>query len=126
VATTTQDLQRLLEDAWDNAPDGALTLREELRRNERAIGVLIAQGSLSSVSKNSSSQSYAFGQGQLTTAEMARAWRVLINLFDRSQSIILAASLTNDDDTIYAEMKARLVPVYSTRPNLHTLREACA
>lgn len=127
MAATTQDLQRLLEDAWDNAPEGSLTLREELRRNERAVGELLATGSVQSVSKNTASQSYAYtGNGTLTTAEVARAWRELINLFDTCSAVLTAAATAATDENIYPEMQARLLPVYATRPNLHTLREACA
>ena len=113
----------MLEDAWDNAPEDGDTLREELRKNERAVGELISAGSIQSVSKNSTSQSYAFsGGGQLTTAEVARGWRDLLNLFDRCSNILLANSVSASDENVHAEMVWRLQPVYVTRPDISNLR----
>ncbi len=124
MAATTQDLQRLLDDAWDSAPETASTLRDELRRYETAVGALLSGGSIQSVGKNSANQSYAYtGNGTLTTAEVARAWRDLISLFDRCQQVLITAGTESPtDDEIYAEMKARLRPVYQTRGDYRNLR----
>lgn len=99
----------MLDDAYDAATLGDLPkpLREQLRENETAAGRLVSAGSLSSVSKNSASQSYAFGYGHLTAVEIARAWRTLIDLFD-STATDLSSSV---DATIKAEMMRRLVPI---------------
>jgi len=99
----------MLEDAWDAAPEGAHTLREQLRANERAAGLIVSGGSLSSVSKNQSSHSYAFGSGNITATEIANVWRELIDLYDLLVASFTTAALATDDDTIYAEMKLRLV-----------------
>jgi hypothetical protein len=113
----------MLEDAWDNRAGNGRTLREELRACERIVGLLLTAGSLSSVSKNSASQSYAFsGIGSLSTADVARAWRDLITLHDASQAALQAASLTSDDSAIYAEMCLRCFPTYATEQNLSSLR----
>ena len=119
----------MLEDAWDHCAAAANSLRPELRANESAIGALISQGQLSSVSKNSASQSYAFGgAGSLTTPEVARAWRDLINLFDQVESILSTAGDIvigyegDNDPAIYAEMRARLVPAYSGQADITNLR----
>lgn len=116
----------MLEDAWDAAPEGALTLRETLRTLEKEIGALIATGQIQSVGKNSANQSYAFGTGALTLPQIAEGWRDLINLYDRSAAVLTTAAATVNDATVYAEMTARCFPVYSTRPNLLPLREVCA
>ena len=129
MAYTTLDLQRMLEDAWDNTDNTGNRLRVELRANETSVGALVAQGQLSSVSKNSASQSYAFsGTGALTTAEVARAWRELVNLFDRAEDILedagdITAGVDNDA-AIYAEMYARLGAgeVYQTRCDISQMR----
>lgn len=105
----TEDLRRMLDDAYDQATIGDLPrpLREQLRANEATAGALVSAGSLSSVSKNAASHSYAFGYGQVTTAELARGWRTLIDLFD-STATDLASSV---DATIKAEMMRRLQPI---------------
>ena len=132
---TTHDLQRLLEDAWDNAAETANTLRPELRANETAVGALLSQGQLANVSKNSASHSYAFGNnGALTTPDVAHAWRELINLFDACQTILVTAGDIvlggegDNDAAIYAEMTARLAigPVYRTRQDISAMREVTA
>ena len=113
----------MLEDAWDNAGDGANTLRAELRINEKAVGSLIASGQIQSVGKNSASQSYAFGTGALTLPQLAEAWRDLINLFDTCAGIVDSPAT---DDSIYAEMTARLRPRYSRRIRMTNLRNNSA
>lgn len=116
----------MLDDAWDHSQQTAHTLREELRANETAVGNLLSQGQLASVSKNSASQSYAFsGQGTLTTADIARGWRDLINLFDRCFNLLTAAGSATTDEDVLAEMRARLSPVYQTRADISGLR-VCA
>ncbi len=100
----TSDLKRMLDDAWDVAPAGDDTLRDTLRGQERAAGLLVSGGSLASVSQNSVSHSYSYGGGSLTAVDIARGWRELIDLFD-----VVSGSQTGDD-AIYAEMKRRLVP----------------
>jgi len=109
---TTDDRRRMLEDAWDEAPDGALTLREQLRANERAAGRAVSGGAIASISKNSSSHSYSQGgNGNITPTEVANVWRNLIDLFDGISDAYVAAGLAAEDVDIYPEMKRRLVPV---------------
>lgn len=93
------------DDAWDSAPTEANTFREELRKYEKHVGKLSSAGSLASVQKNSTSQTYAnYGAGNLTQVELKRAWRTLIQTFDR-----ISASLTGPtDETIYAQGKSEL------------------
>ena len=98
----------MLDDAWDDAPVGASTLRDQLRANERAAGSLLSGGSLSSVSKNSASHSYSFGSGSLTLADIARGWRTLIDLFDEVSDSL---SPSNTDEEIIVVMRQRLVPI---------------
>jgi len=124
VAAIAQDLQRLLEDARDGALESAATLREELRKNERAVGAMVQYGSLQTVSKNSTSQTYAFGGGtSMTTAEVARAWRDLLNCHDGAQSALIASGIATPSDTqIYTEMMARIEPSFASSLNLENLR----
>lgn len=126
MACTTQDLKSLLDDAWE--AQNALTLREQLRSNEKDARAQLAGGSKSSISKIGHSHTDApSGQGTITIAEIARAWRDLIDLFDASKSALAANSLTSDDEATYAEMKARLgCDNYSTRPDLCALRAVYA
>lgn len=108
MAIAANDLKRMLDDAWDDAPDGDYTLRDQLRANERAAGSLLAGGSLSSVSKNSASHSYAYGNGTLTIAEIARGWRTLIDLYDE---LFDSLDPNNSDAEVVIVMRQRLAPV---------------
>lgn len=84
-----------------------MTLREQLRARERQVGALIGHGSIVSVSKNSTSQTYSFsGSGSITASEIARAYRTLIDLYDSVSAGIQSA----DDALIFAEMMSRLEP----------------
>lgn len=131
MAYTAKDLRSHLEDAWDHAPVAANSLRVELRANVTALGALLSQGQIASVSKNSASQSYAFsGNGVLTTKDLREIWQDLVDLFDVCETILTAAGqITAGDDNdaaIYAEMRARIAPgvgdVYQTRPDISNLR----
>lgn len=82
-STTTEDKQSALDDAWEAAPDGDLTLRAELRKFERAARLLISDGPLQSSSSNGHSGSWMPpGDGAPAPVEDARVWRELINLYD--------------------------------------------
>lgn len=100
----------MLEDAWDAAPETAASLREQLRANERAAGLVVSGGSLSSISKNASSHSYAFGSGNITPKEIANVWRELIDLFDLIFASRTTAGGDTTDEAVYAEMNRRLIP----------------
>ena len=111
----------MLDDAWDAAPEGALTLREQLRTNERAAGLVVSGGSLSSVSKNNASQSYAFGSGNITATEIANTWRDLIDLYDWVFDARTTAGFNTDDDAVYPEMRRRLVAIREFAQDFSTL-----
>jgi hypothetical protein len=97
------------DDAWDSAPAEASTFRDELRKYETRVGELISTGSVSSISKNSASQTYAtYSVGTLTQVEITRGWRQLINLFDRIRSDLEALGESTTDDAIYAEGQEQL------------------
>ena len=121
MGIATQHLQRMLDDAWDAANDGADTLRDALRLKEKETGELISAGQISSVSKNSASHSYAFGDGVLTLNEIASGWRDLINLFDYCREVIADDEQAINDDNIVAEMRARLRPCYSVSLSMEGL-----
>lgn len=73
-----------LDNAWDDAPAGANTLRQQLRIQERQAQNLFSAGSLGSVSKNSTSQSYAgAGFGRFSVAQIQQGFRMLIELYDQ-------------------------------------------
>jgi len=124
MGIATQHLQRMLDDAWDAATDGADTLRDSLRAQEKTVGELLASGQIQSVSKNSASHSYAFGGGTLTLNELAQGWRDLINLFDYCREVIADDAQAINDDNIVAEMRARLVPRYSDQTNMALLHNS--
>ena len=111
----------MLDDAWDAAPEGALTLRAQLRANERTAGLIVSGGSLSSVSKNNASQSYAFGSGGITATEIANVWRELIDLYDLVADSRTTAGGDTTDDAVYPEMKRRLVAVREFTTDFSTI-----
>lgn len=143
---SVETLQGFLDDAWDAAIDGAGTLRTQLRSYESQVTSLFsASGSISSVSKNSTSQSYRGpGVGSYTTAQIQSAWRMLINEYDFSKkqcdyfnylSINDPANTNgqnfasdfpdyaNDpDQAVYADMKYRLQPCTEYQCDLTDLR----
>ena len=125
MAVTTDDLARFWDDAWDAAPEATNTFRQQIRDFEKLSGRLVSAGSLGSVSKNSSSQTFApYNGGNLTQAEIARAWRELINLFDRIKAAFIADSVAAPtDEQIYAEGVSQLSnPVTETRPDFSESR----
>lgn len=106
MALETADLRRLLEDAYDDSVAASANLRDTLRSKERAAGATVAGGSLASISRNGASHSYAFGKGTVSTSDMARGYRTLIDLYD----VILDGEVYTTDPDIKAEMMRRLVP----------------
>ena len=107
----------MLDDAYEDAIAASLTLREKLRANERAAGSLVSGGSLSSISRNQSSHSYAFGRGNVTPADLARGWRTLIDAYD----LVLSTATDTTDDAVKAEMMRRLQPVNEFTKDFATL-----
>ncbi len=95
----------MLEDAWDATQDLG-SLRETLRASEKESRSLIASGSLASVSVNSASQSYQYGNGTFSTEMVVEHWRALVDLFDR----MYAALTDKSDEAVYAEMMRQLIP----------------
>lgn len=119
----------MLDDAWDAAPQQPNTLRDTLRGFEKSIIQLFrTAGSLSSVSKNSTSQSYASGPNALTPLQIQRAWRMLINAFDACKAEIDAEGAAvpvdpqypgNDaDPAVYARMQLLLQPIHEYSADL--------
>lgn len=137
---TTQFYQTCLDNAWDAAPDGANTLRQQFRVYEQQLTPLSASGSISSVSKNSTNQTYrGAGVGSYTNLQIMSVWRDLINLYDRA--VIWANNLQaqavswfvkawpnygvpgNDNDpTFYQLMKSKLIVVDEYQTDLTDLR----
>jgi hypothetical protein len=128
------------ENAWDDAPLGANTLRQQLRIMERAAQSLFSAGSLGSVSKNSASQSYAgAGFGRFSVAQIQQGFRILIEMYDwilkeanwvyastgtcHDQFVLKYPNFAEDpDQAVYDIMVIRLQPVDSYEIDLSYLR----
>lgn len=123
VAITTQDLQRALDDARDDARLAALTVREQLRLNERKFGDILKGGQLLSVGANQSNSTFAVGGNSYTLPEIVRGFRDLITFYDACQRMLVTAGSASEDSDIVTEMLARLQPVYSTRGDISRMRE---
>ena len=80
---STESLQGWLDDAWDAANNDANSLRVQMRSYESSARGKSSGGTLASVAKNTSSQSYRGpGVGSYTLVQIADAWRMLINTYD--------------------------------------------
>ena len=128
------------ENAFDDAPATPATLRPQLRLMERNAASLFSSGSISSVSKNSASQSYAgSGFGRFSVAQIQQGYRMLIELYDE---LLIQANWLNStagtchddfvaqypnyaadpDQAVYDLMKVRLTPVEYYQIDLSYLR----
>ena len=135
---STETLQAFLDDAWDVAPASASTLRNQLRAFEKATTSQFSTvGSIGSVSKNSTSQSYRGpGVGSYTLVQISNAWRQLINLYDEIRKLsdylqsisnprfvaTFPIYLTDPDVVVYEIMKERLIVVDDYQVDLTNLR----
>ena len=82
-------LQAFLDDAWSRATNEANSLRATLVTDRTSILNLVRQGAISSVGKNSASQSYkGYGPGGITQVQIIEAIGNLIALYDQLQSKI--------------------------------------
>lgn len=78
-----------LQRSWLNAKDSANSLRDQLVADQQAALALIASGSVASVGKNSTSQSYkGFGPGSLTQEQITRLFTRLISGYDAAKERI--------------------------------------
>ena len=78
-----ETLQACLDKAWSDASNDANSLVQQLLTEEQArLALFSATGSIGSVSKNSTSQSYTGPSGaSLTVLQMQKLYRMLINLY---------------------------------------------
>lgn len=91
----TDDLEAFLNLAWQNAQDGANTLPAQLLAEQQAALALLAKGSVQSVGKNSTSQSYGYyGPGNLTHRQITNAFTTLRRFYQVVKDKIVAAFAT--------------------------------
>jgi hypothetical protein len=85
VDATPELLIAMLRSAWNAAPQQANTLAQALENAEQAaLANFITAGSLTSVSKNSASQSYfRAGLGTYTIPQIQSFWTMLVRLYYR-------------------------------------------
>ena len=75
-------MQACLDKAWTDSSNDANSLVQQLLTEEQARLNLFSMGSIGSVSKNSTSQSYTGPSGaSLTVLQMQKLYRMLINLY---------------------------------------------
>ncbi len=148
VDVSAETLQAFADNAWDAATAAANSFRPQLRYYEQGATNLFAGGSIGSVSKNSTSQSYRGpGVGSYTPVQIANSWRMLINLYDEvlgfcnrlytlsqanpppspnslpAQFIAKFPGFNDDpDEAVYFFMQRRLQPVESYQTDLTDLR----
>lgn len=91
----TDDLSAFLNLAWQNAQDGANSLPAQLLAEQQNALALLAKGSVQSVGKNSTSQSYGYyGPGNLTHRQITNAFTTLIRYYQTVKDKIIGAFAT--------------------------------
>ena len=86
----TDDLSAFLNLAWQNAKEGANTLSEQLLAEQQKAVSLLASGSVSSVGKNSASQSYGgYNPGNLTHRQITNIFTTLIRYYQTVKEKII-------------------------------------
>ncbi len=99
----TDDLSAFLNRAWENAKNEANTLPGQLLIEQQAAINYIATGSLSTVGKNSTSQSYGgYNPGNLTHRQITEIFTILIRKEKECRNHIIACA-ERDDVTIPAD-----------------------
>lgn len=93
-----QILLAFLNDAWSRATDGANTLRATLVADQVAALVFVKAGSLASVGKNSTSQSYkGYGPGTLTHVQIVETIGNLLAFYDQVAAKIKAEFYASEE-----------------------------
>ncbi len=104
MAGTTAIKRASLDDAWDKSLALKKTLRDVLREYESAARLVIAGGSLSSVSANG--RSSQFSDKGTSPDDWVSIWRELIDLHDEIKAALTEASVAFTDERIKDEMMA--------------------
>jgi hypothetical protein len=116
VDYTTQELAAFLNRAWNNAASGANTLPDQLiAEQQAALNFIATVGSLSHVSKNSTSQAYGgYNPGNLTVRQIVSIWTRLIEIHDDikvkivdafTEAVIVIPADYDFDIDVFAQMK---------------------
>jgi len=91
-------LLAFLNDAWNRAPLSANSLRETLFNDQINALQLVKTGSVSSVGKNSTSQSYKdYGPGALTHTQIVEGLSNLLAFYDQIKGKIEAEFVASAD-----------------------------
>ena len=118
-----------LTDAWNRAGAGANTLWQTLQDDQAAALQLVKQGSIASVGKNSTSQSYkGYGAGNLTHVQIVETIGNLIGLYSQLKSKITTA-FTDDTGNWPAGVPADFdfdAPVYDLLTQVFTAQSSGA
>jgi hypothetical protein len=95
---SSQILLAMLNDAWNRASDAANSLRETLVNDQISSLQDVRYGSLASVGKNSTSQSYkSYGPGSLTQVQVVEACGNLLALYDQIKSKVQQEFIASAD-----------------------------
>lgn len=124
VQVNRNDVEAVWREAWIVAPDGANTFQEALTSAWRNARAMNSGGSLSSISKNQSSHSYAPpGVSTRTTVDNERVCLAALKFFEMLQADLGSA----DEEEIYNEGIARFAaPANETFHDFSSMREVIA
>ena len=133
---TSDELLAFLNRAWNNAGADANSLPDQLVAEQQAAIAFIAPvGSVSHLSKNSTSLGYGgYNPGNLTIRQIVNIWTDLIRRYARVKDAIISAAacavppvdLTgfDFDDSVFCQMKNQLAIECQadTVPDISTIR----
>ncbi len=149
IAITTKHKRASLDDAKDLSVSNKLTLRQALRQFEKNLSSQIQNGfSIQGAGSNGhSSQAHPAGEASATPSEWLEMWRDLIDLHDRVDKFLAFCAkygldptdpsvwlldstplvavpnpVPVTDDSRYAQMMCRLVPITSGMSDYWLLR----
>ncbi len=117
-----------LDDAWDSAKVGLISLRQTLRNSQKAAQARINGGSFFQVGVNGGTSTYStWGVGTITAVEVVELWGELLMLYDYWLGHLQFLATQNStpqptDLDVYNALMTALVPCrdsYIDATNLH-------
>lgn len=115
------DAEGVWRESWLLAPDGASTFYETLQSQWQAARALNAGGSLSNISRNSSSHGFAApSSSHRTTVDQERTHLCALRYYESLQAAMGLTQSETDEAAIYAEGLARQFVDINPSPEIFT------
>lgn len=115
------DAEGVWRESWLLAPDGASTFYETLQSQWQASRALNAGGSLSNISRNSSSHGFAApSSSHRTTVDQERTHLCALRYYESLQAAMGLTQSEEDEAAIYSEGLARQFVDINPSPEIFT------